>query len=81
MYGILFCLGFIDGITLLIMTLYTDALNTNVEGRMVLMMYIIFTIASSQVKLLLLSMVSAVYKCDGASSFFSVLLGVLLWDT
>ena len=31
------------------MTLYTDALNTYVEGRTVLMICILFTIASSQV--------------------------------
>nr|CAB3265631.1 RING finger protein 145 [Phallusia mammillata] len=40
--------GAIDGVTLLIMTLYTDILHFNDEGRFVLLIYILFTIASSQ---------------------------------
>nr|XP_002124302.3 RING finger protein 145 [Ciona intestinalis] len=40
--------GTIDGITFLIMSLYTDILNTDLEGRFLILIYILFTIASSQ---------------------------------
>ncbi|XP_076811641.1 RING finger protein 145-like [Clavelina lepadiformis] len=40
--------GVIDGVTLLIMTLYTDAINVQVESRLILMIYFLYTIASSQ---------------------------------